>query len=552
MRHPWNRRQILGGLSLAAVLPNLACAQTVGRSTIPQAPFVEVKTTAGTVRGGTARGALAFKGIPYGGSVHGEGRFKAAPPDIPWTGVFDATKLGPPTMQTKGSVYGEQEPAYSEDCLVLNVWTPAADNKQRPVLVYLHGGGYAHGSAGSVAQDGGRMAAVHDVVVVACNHRLGLLGFLYLGEHLGEAYSGNAGMQDIVQSLAWIRDNIAAFGGDPGNVTVFGESGGGGKAGTVLGMPSAKGLFHKAGIASGAARKRTPREAAAETARRLMKALDITDARKLFDVPAQTLLELQWAGEKGQGGLAQPPSPPSGRAGRGFSESLLPGRFGPVVDGHVLPADPFTDRVTDLAADIPLLIGHTLAESRFFHMGNPAMFSLTDAGLRDHMTKDFGDWADPLIEVYRKERPNASPPDIYFAATTARSFGTDTAVVAAMKSAQAAPVYTYRWGYWSNRSIAGADGQTLGAAHATDIGATFYNWDQPGLLGDGPGAQAASRHFSSFWASFARTGKPASPGAPDWPRYDVTSRAVMLVDADCKVVNDPDGAARKLWEQLDG
>ncbi|MBW8882710.1 MAG: carboxylesterase/lipase family protein, partial [Asticcacaulis sp.] len=371
---------------------------------------------------------------------------------------------------------------------------------------------------------------------------------------LGEDYSGNAGMQDIVMSLQWVRDNIERFGGDPSNVMVFGESGGGAKVGTLLGMPSAKGLYHRAGIASGAALRRTPRAAAAETAKRLMKALDITDARKLFDVPAHTLLELQWAGEKGQGGLAEV-SPgwadaPSGRhPSRGFAESTLPGHFGPVVDGHVLPADPFAGGVTDVCADIPLMIGHCREEARFFFMGQPEVFAMDDAGLETRVRSEYGDWADRLLATYRAAWPDFSPSSLYVAIATARAFGSDTVTLAGLKAQQSAPVYRYRWDYRSNRPIAN-DTAILGAGHATDIGPIFDNWDMDGLHGNAPDVKAAAENLSALWASFARTGKPSTPGAPDWPRYDTSRRATMLVDSRCRVVDDPDGAERKLWESL--
>lgn len=543
-------------MTAAAGLAFSARAESLGKSTIPSAPFIEVETASGKVRGGHARGALAFKGIPYGGSVSGTGRFKAAPPVTPWTGVFDATHLGPPTLQTPGSTYGEQEPAYSEDCLVLNVWTPAADSNKRPVMLYIHGGGYSTGSGGSTSQDGGKLAATYDVVVVSCNHRLGLLGFLYLGDKLGEDYSGNQGMQDIAMSLAWIRDNIERFGGDPGNVMVFGESGGGGKVGTLLGMPSAKGLYHKAGISSGAAMHRMSKAVAAETTERLLRALDISDARKLFDIPAQTLLELQWAGDKGQGALSLATrgwadAPDNGRRKPGFAEALMAGHFGPVVDGHVLPADPFADgAVTPLAADIPLMIGSNKEEARFFYMGQPEMFALDMAGLESRVRADYGDWAGRLLATYRANRRDASPSDLYIAITTARVFGNDTATLAGLKSAQPAPVYAYRWDYNSNRPIANTTA-TLGSGHATDIGPTFDNSDLGGLHGDGPGVAAASANLSALWTSFARTGKPSAPGAPDWPRYDIARRATVLVDTTCRIVDDPDAAERKLWQSLE-
>ncbi|MBW8735528.1 MAG: carboxylesterase/lipase family protein, partial [Asticcacaulis sp.] len=302
-----NRRTVLGaGLAATALLFMTGIARAgVPLTTLPGAPFVEVETANGRVRGGTASGALSFKGIPYGGSLSGANRFMRPTPVVPWSGVFDATNLGPPSLQRPGGTYGDHEPPYSEDCLVLNVWTPATDGGKRPVMVYLHGGGFVSGSVGSPTQDGGRLAAAHNVIVVACNHRLGLLGYLFLGE-FGEQYAANAGMLDIVQSLRWVKDNIAAFGGDPGNVTVFGESGGGGKVGTLLAMPEAQGLFHKAGIESGAWTRRVTRDRATETARRLLKALDISDAAKLADVPAQALLDLQWQGERGAAPMADP------------------------------------------------------------------------------------------------------------------------------------------------------------------------------------------------------------------------------------------------------
>ena len=555
----WNRRGVLGAGLAASVLPAFgARAQAVSLSTLPVAPFVVAQTTAGKVRGGTARGALSFKGIPYAGSVSGAKRFKAPSAVVPWTGVRDALRLGAPTPQTPKSTYGQDEPAYSEDCLFLNVWTPATGGKKRPVMVYLHGGGYSTGSAGSTAQDGGRMAAVHDVVVVAPNHRLGLLGFLWLGDVLGADYatSGNQGMLDIVAALRWVRDNIAEFGGDPGNVTIFGESGGGAKVGTLMGMPQAKGLFHKAGIQSGAQLKRMPRAAAAETTKRLMHALDLSDARKLLTVPARTLLELQWQGEAGKGPLAQPTPGYAAPAGtkESFGEDQVAGRFAPVVDGHYLPADPLDPVVTPLVADIPLLIANNKEEARFFFMGQPEMFNLDEAGLRARVQPMLGERSDEMIAVYRRLRPGASPSDLFIAITTAATMGNETVTLADRKSAQPAPVYRYRWDYNSNRPIAGtsqgkAGGQTLASGHATDIGPTFFNWDETGLQGDGPGVEKAAANLSTLWASFARTGKPLAPGVPDWLQYDTATRPVMLVDVDCKWVADPDGEARALWNK---
>lgn len=544
----WTRRGVLGAGLAASVAPAFTRAQAVSFSTIPVAPFVVAETAAGKVRGGTARGALSFKGIPYAGSVSGANRFKAPPPVVPWTGVRDALRLGAPTLQAPHQTYGEDEPAYSEDCLFLNVWTPAVDGRKRPVMVYLHGGGYSTGSAGSTAQDGGRMAAVHDVVVVAPNHRLGLMGFLWLGDALGEAYatSGNQGMLDMIAALRWVRDNIANFGGDPGNVTIFGESGGGAKVGTLLGMPQAKGLFHKAGIQSGAQLKRMPRAEAEETTQRLMRALDITDARKLIDLPAEALLALQLR----KGALAQPTAGYVAAAEpvESFGEDRTAGHFAPMIDGRYLPADPVDPMVTPLAADIPLLIANNKEEARFFFMGQPEVFDLDEAGLKARVQPMLGARTDEMIAVYRRLRPGATPSDLYIALMTAATMGNQTVTLADRKSVQRAPVYRYRWDYNSNRPIDGTH-QTLGSGHATDIGPTFFNWDEKGLQGDGPGVEKAAAHLSGVWASFARTGKPSGPGVPAWPAYDTARRPVMLIDVDCRLVDDPDGEARALWSK---
>ena len=541
-----HRRHVLAsvaGLGLAAS----ARAQTLVTSTQIAGPFVEVETAGGRLRGGHERGAIAFKGVPYAGSVSGANRFKAPPRAPSWAGVRDALRLGPPAPQTPGSTYGEQEPGRSEDCLVLNVWTPAVnDGRKRPVMVYFHGGGYSTGSAGSPTQDGARLAALYDVVVVAPNHRLGLLGFLWLGDLLGADYatSGNQSMFDMIASLQWVRDNIAAFGGDPGNVTIFGESGGGAKVGTLMGMPAAKGLFHKAGIQSGAQLRRMTRATAAETAQRLMRALDLSDARRLHEVPVETLLKLQWDSE------AAPQAVKPEMTGISFSESTLPGHYGPVVDGWALPADPFDPAASDLCADIPLLIASNRTEAAFFFMNDPAAFTLGEAGLTRLLRDNLGRYADTVLQTYRALMPKATPSELFLAIATARTMGIETIVLADRKAAQAAPVYRYRWDYASNLPVAGTSA-TLGAGHATDIGPTFANFDEKGLHGNGPGVKAASLNLSAIWAGFAHTGVARAPGVADWPRYTPQTRATVLVDEKCVLADDPDAAAREMWMKID-
>jgi para-nitrobenzyl esterase len=289
------------------------------------------------------------------------------------------------------------------------------------------------------------------------------------------------------------------------------------------------------------------RDRAAETARRLLKALDITDPAKLADVPAQTLLDWQIRGEQGQAPISDP-DPTGGRMMyAGFGEEQV-GRFAPVVDGHVLPRHPFDPDVTPLAADIPLLIAHTNAESTFGYREKPEIFVLDDAAMRARLKTEFGDKADALVNAYRASRPNATPSELYIAITTARQFGNDTVTVASRKSLQPAPVWFYRWDYNANFPVKGSTtGAVTGPGHASDIGPTFDNWDLPSLHGDGPGVEAASHNLSAIWTSFARTGVPTCPGVGPWPRYETKTRPVLLVDATCKVVNDPDGPARQVW-----
>ncbi len=554
------RRTLLqiGGAAVAAPslwLPARADAPTWATQTVE--PFLEVETASGRIRGGHSRGALAFKGIPYAGPVSGKNRFKAPPPVTPWTGVRDATRLGPPAMQAPGGTYGEHEPAYSEDCLVLNVWTPAVkDGGKRPVMVYLHGGGFTAGSGGQAIQDGSHLAATYDVVVVAINHRLGIFGYLYLGELLGSDYaqSGNAGQLDIVAALQWIKQNIATFGGDPGNVMVFGESGGGAKTCTVMAMPAAQGLFHKAAVQSGPMLRGISKESATETARRIMAGLGITDPAKLIDVPGDKLLAIQMQGPKGP--LGTPTADyaakhPNGAAGGGGLGQDVPGNCGPVVDGVALPANPFDPAAPAISANVPLLIGNLRDEATFFMRDNPAFFKMDDASLMALAHQQLGDTADRILALYKKTRPTASLPELGIAIMTAMSFGNGTVKIADLKSQQPAPVYRYRYDYQSNVPIKGTD-WNFRAGHASDISLVFLNQEILDLQGNGPGLAQAAQAMSSYFASFARNAIPAAVGQPQWPRYDTARRATMLINSECQVADDPDGEERAFWQSMKG
>lgn len=533
-----SRRNLLGsGMRLvaggAALWLNSRAEGEAGlsRSTLTTGPFVVVETADGKLRGGHSRGALAFKGIPYGGSVSGANRFRPAPPVTPWTGVRDALALGTPAPQSPKTVYGEREPAPGEDCLVLNVWTPAIDGRKRPVLFYNHGGGFQTGSAGSAVQDGGQLAANHDVVVVASNHRLGILGYLCLDGIGGDEYaqSGNAGMLDIVAALRWVHHNIHAFGGDPHDVLVFGESGGGAKTSALMAMPSAAGLFHKAGVMSGPMTRVTEKAKATATARAVLDLLEIPpdQLQKLADVPLEQLLAAQ-------NGVS-----PSGKTVK------LPGGFRPMLDGGVISQHPFDPHPAPYVAHIPLLIGNNRDEATFFHWEEPAVFRMDDAALVARLRSDIGAVADTVLPVFRRSRPNATPTELYIAISTAGMWGATLAEAESKVRQRGAPVYMYRYDYESSFPIKGTD-WTLRAGHATEIQAKFENADLGGLMGTKPDRFQAAKNVGAVWTSFARTGHPQIPGGPAWPAYDLTARATMLVDIHSSLVNDPNQAEREV------
>ena len=558
----FNRRGLIkiGGAAVAVPYLWLPAHAETPWPTKTVAPFVDVETASGRIRGGHSRGALAFKGIPYAGQVSGRNRFKAPPPVTPWTGVRDATRLGPPALQSPGTTYGEHEPAYSENCLVLNVWTPAVkDGGKRPVMVYCHGGGYTTGSGGQNIQDGSHLAAAYDVVVVAMNHRLGLFGFLYLGELGGEEYatSGNQGILDIVAALQWVKQNITAFGGDPDNLMVFGESGGGYKTSMLMAMPGAQGLFHKAGIQSGPGLHGGKKETATETTLRVLAGLGLEpkDYAKLAEVPAGKLLAIQLAGDKGTGPLTVPTSDWLNRhhasGGKRPGHGDQPGSWGPVVDGTVLPRNPFDPDATPLAAQIPLVIGNARDEATFFMRDHPEFFRSDEAALIAMARQHFGDAAEHIVALYRRTRPQATPPELGIAIMTAVSFGNDTVRLADVKSLQLAPVYRYRYDYESNTPIEGTD-WTFRAGHASDISVAFYNYDLKDLQGQGPGLPEVSKAMSGYFTSFARSGVPSSADQPSWPRYDTVKRAVMLLNSQCRVVDDPDSEEREFWQSVGG
>jgi para-nitrobenzyl esterase len=485
----------------------------------------------------------------------GHARFKAPPPLKKWKGARDALVWGHPAVQPPRQTFGVDEPAPDEDCLVLNVWTPAVnDGGKRPVMFYCHGGGFSTGSGASILQEGSNLARENDVVVVQSNHRLGILGYLFLADILGEPYatSANAGMLDIVAALEWTQRNIEAFGGDPGNVMVWGESGGGAKTSCIYAMPQAAPYFHKASIESGPGVRMTEREQATATTRWVLDklGLSVREAHKLLEVPAAKLLEVQ---------LNPPPngslSLGGGRHGIGASGV---GGFSPVVDGLVLPSHPFDPVAPAISADKPLMVGSNRDEVVFFYMSSPdkSVFALDEPGLISRANTRFGAHAEMLLTAYRRGRPDASPSEVAIAMESAAFAGAGSIAIAERKAMQArAPVFMYMLTDHINATVPGTNYQ-IGAMHAMDIRLKFDNLAvaearRPSLTPEEAADHAlAAKNMSRMWANFARSSQPAAPGQPAWPAYDLQTRATMMIEARCHVAKDPYPAERQVWTEI--
>ncbi|HXK08855.1 MAG TPA: carboxylesterase family protein [Vicinamibacteria bacterium] len=508
-------------------------------------------TRHGRVRGYVLRGIHHYLGIPYGADTSGTSRFLPPQPPKAWTDVFPALWWGNSAPQNMDKRYANRFASFrdhwnyddlSEDCLRLNVFTPATgDGRKRPVLVWLHGGGFTNGNGiEQDGYDGENLARFGDVVFCSLNHRLGPLGYCDLAGTGGERFSasGNAGMLDIVQALEWVRDNVAAFGGDPGNVTIIGQSGGGAKVCALTAMPKAKGLFHKAVVLSGAALRMGEKVHSEKLGARVLQEAGLAPA-EIDKLQAMPWPEYLATANRALDKLSEEAGPAARGLRRGFN---------PVVDGAHLPQDPYHPEAAPTAADIPLLICSTVNEISPATF-DPALDALTLAEVAERVKTragfgpGFGERSREVVEAYAKAFPGRKPTEIWSLVSSTRQ---STVALADAKSKQRAPVYV-AWFGWQPPLF---DGR-MGAFHCVDICFWFHNTD---LMLSHTGGGARPRRLSAKMAGalvqFMKTGDPNGGGLPPWPRYTSARGETMVLDDVSEVQNDPDREARRALPPL--
>ena len=495
---------------------------------------ITARTTHGQVVGQTEEGVHVFRGIPFAAPPTGDLRWRPPQPPEPWEGERDATRFSAvaPQLPSRIELIDAPDLDMSEDCLYLNVWTPGLDDAKRPVMVWIHGGAFIGGSGTTPWYDGTAFVTQGDVVVVTINYRLGVLGFACFDDVVdGIVGSANLGILDQVAALEWVRANIAAFGGDPEQITIFGESAGAMSVGTLLGTPAAKGLFQQAILQSGAVRHLSPREEAKQMASEVVQelGLEAPTAEELRTQPVDALLSAQahvllrhWGRTPG-----------------------LP--FQPMLDGEVLPEHPLDAIGNGATEDMPILIGTTRDEMLLFSLIDPTHETLTEDELVQRATKVFRgeDKARNALKVFSTERPDATPGELWCAIQTDRTFRTPSyRLVERHRGDSYMYLFTYCTPVMNGR---------LKSCHALEIPFVWNNLDAPGVKSmaglptDEMRELALGMHEA--WIAFAREGRPESDRLPEWPAYTPDRRSVMVFGDGAEIVVDPLGDERRLWDE---
>jgi para-nitrobenzyl esterase len=561
MDRRFDRRRLFSGAAAIAggaaalELGGIGCSSRSVEAATPSGSIVAsdknavVNTTAGKVRGFTRNGIHTFKGIPYAADTAGAGRF--APPAKPaaWTGVRSAMMYGPTCPQAARTGWLNDEGAFlfqwddgqpGEDCLRVNLWTPGLnDGGKRPVMVWLHGGGWTAGSGQEQpAYNGENLSRRGNVVVVSLNHRLNMLGYMNLAAYSDKyASSVSVGVLDLVAALEWVRDNIANFGGDPGNVLIFGQSGGGGKVSTLLSMPIAKGLFHKAVVQSGSTLRLGEMASAEKLTAEVVAELGLNKSNidKIQTVPYAQLLAAGNAALK-----KLQPNPPAGGIGMPTIRSAAQRvGFSPVVDGKIVTRHPFDPDAPDISANVPMIIGTVLNETSP-SMSRAALESMTEEDVKKRAAERYGTKAGMVLDAYRKAYPNIKPVELLSRMFSVR---TNAVTQAERKAAlRAAPAYMYLFA-WQTPIL---DGRPR-AFHCSEIPFVFANTEVSAFATGGTTeAKELGDKVSDAWINFARKGDPNHPGLPKWPAYSADTGPVMIFDKACEVKNDPDRELRKV------
>jgi len=507
---------------------------------------VIAETRSGRLEGRQLETQVVFKGIPYAAPPVGPRRWLPPAAVEPWTGVLAAHEYGPACMQAplQTLLPGHKKEALGEDCLYLNVWTPALDDARRPVMVWIHGGAFMFGSGDQMMREEQTLVSRGDVVLVSINYRLGPYGFLNLNEVTGGAIpsSGNEGLLDQVAALEWVRDNIAAFGGDPGNVTIFGESAGGMSVGALLSMPAAAGLFHKAIPQSGASHTANTPQRIEAISTRFAELAGTRDADALRALSAERVLELQHEVIGGTG---------SDEATWAPDREIGSQPFQPCVDGKVLQELPIHAVAKGSATGVPVLVGSTLDEYKAFVYAEPSLQGMDDDDVRERLGMLPG--IDGLITAYRDAFAKRGEPhaalDVFAAIGSDRQFRIPAVRLAETQCAHETRVYQYIV-TWPSPLMDGM----MGATHGIDLGPVFDVCDlsdeHKRFFGEGPALDALTVAMQKSWAAFARTGNPACKETGDWPAYDAKHRATMMLGEQIVVEEAPLDAERRAWDDV--